>query len=206
MSYSRNQPVVKLLIFYWKPEIEKKKEKRKKEKEKKKRGFKLESNEFKKVPLAASFCREKKRFKLKKPLLSYQSQAFTQRHRKAKSKPWLWSPKILKTQTLLLILSCPGSGTLSLSVWSIQTNTLLALCVFNGDDFWCGGSDYRSIKKALQEKDGSRLDLTKLLSDCFDTFKDNTQYRNDLRFLKICFLYVISSFFFSHFSISSILP
>ena len=96
---------------------------------KKKRGFKLESNEFKKVPLAASFCREKKRFKLKKPLLSYQSQAFTQSHRKAKSKPWLWSPKILKTQTLLLILSCPGSGTLSLSVWSIQTNTLLALCV-----------------------------------------------------------------------------
>ena len=125
MSYSRNQPVVKLLIFYWKPEIEKK-EKRKKKK--KKRGFKLESNEFKKVPLAASFCREKKRFKLKKPLLSYQSQAFTQSHRKAKSKPWLWSPKILKTQTLLLILSCPGSGTLSLSVWSIQTNTLLAFC------------------------------------------------------------------------------
>ncbi|XP_050248338.1 mitotic checkpoint serine/threonine-protein kinase BUB1 isoform X2 [Quercus robur] len=38
-----------------------------------------------------------------------------------------------------------------------------------------------SIKKALQEKDGSGLDLTKLLSDCFDTFKDNTQYRNDLR-------------------------
>ncbi|KAL0001972.1 hypothetical protein SO802_015753 [Lithocarpus litseifolius] len=47
-----------------------------------------------------------------------------------------------------------------------------------------------SIKKALQEKDGSGLDLTELLSDCFDTFKDNTQYRNDLRFLKICFLYM----------------
>uniref|UniRef100_A0A2N9GGX0 Protein kinase domain-containing protein n=1 Tax=Fagus sylvatica TaxID=28930 RepID=A0A2N9GGX0_FAGSY len=47
-----------------------------------------------------------------------------------------------------------------------------------------------SIKKALEKEEGSELDLTKLLSDCFATFKDNPQYRNDLRFLKICFLYM----------------
>ncbi|GMY10146.1 mitotic checkpoint serine/threonine-protein kinase BUB1 [Fagus crenata] len=47
-----------------------------------------------------------------------------------------------------------------------------------------------SIKKALEKEEGSELDLTKLLSDCFATFKDNPQHRNDLRFLKICFLYM----------------
>ena len=81
--------ICKIVNFLLETRNRKKRKKKKEKRKKKKRGFKLESNEFKKVPLAASFCREKKRFKLKKPLLSYQSQAFTQSHRKAKSKPWL---------------------------------------------------------------------------------------------------------------------
>lgn len=47
-----------------------------------------------------------------------------------------------------------------------------------------------SIKKALEEDSTSGLDLSKLLSDCIVTFKDNGQYRNDVRFLKIWFLYM----------------
>ncbi|KAM1717968.1 hypothetical protein ACFX11_025738 [Malus domestica] len=53
-----------------------------------------------------------------------------------------------------------------------------------------------SVKQALEDfhsgKD-SGLDLTKLLSDCIATFKDNAQYRDDIRFLKIWFLYMDTS-------------
>ncbi|KAB1209899.1 Mitotic checkpoint serine/threonine-protein kinase BUB1 [Morella rubra] len=51
-----------------------------------------------------------------------------------------------------------------------------------------------SIKKALEADsssgNGSGLNLGKLLSDCIATFRDNDQYRNDVRFLKIWFLYM----------------
>ncbi|KAK8558924.1 hypothetical protein V6N13_098538 [Hibiscus sabdariffa] len=53
-----------------------------------------------------------------------------------------------------------------------------------------------SIKKELDDwYSGSRSggDLDNLLSDCISTFKKNAQYRNDLRFLKIWFIYVIIS-------------
>ncbi|KAM1225954.1 hypothetical protein PS2_044151 [Malus domestica] len=39
----------------------------------------------------------------------------------------------------------------------------------------------------------SGSDLTKLLSDCFAAFKDNARYRDDIRFLKIWFLYMDTS-------------
>jgi hypothetical protein len=87
-----------------------------------------------------------------------------------------WSPF-----ALALVLS------LSLSLSRTQKHTgfhcdeLVAVC--------CGS---RSIKKALEEDSRSGVDLSKLLSDCIVTFKDNGQYRNDGRFLKIWFLYVIS--------------
>ncbi|XP_022748931.1 mitotic checkpoint serine/threonine-protein kinase BUB1 [Durio zibethinus] len=53
-----------------------------------------------------------------------------------------------------------------------------------------------SIKKALDEwYSGNRTDadLDKLLSDCISTFKHIAQYRNDLRFLKIWFIYLEGS-------------
>lgn len=52
----------------------------------------------------------------------------------------------------------------------------------------------QSTKKALDEwysgKDSGRTDLDKLLSDCINTFKHHSQYKNDIRFLKIWFLYL----------------
>jgi checkpoint serine/threonine-protein kinase len=83
--------------------------------------------------------------------------------------PWLWfclSPSLSRTQTSHAGFRCVE---------------LVAVC--------CGS---RSIKKALEEGSRSELDLSKLLSDCVVTFKGNDQYRNDVRFLKIWFLYVIS--------------
>ncbi|KAL4318919.1 hypothetical protein GQ457_18G014660 [Hibiscus cannabinus] len=53
-----------------------------------------------------------------------------------------------------------------------------------------------SIKKELDDwYSGSRSggDLDNLLSDCISTFKKNAQYRNDLRFLKIWFIYLEGS-------------
>ncbi|KAK6241708.1 hypothetical protein SCA6_007097 [Theobroma cacao] len=53
-----------------------------------------------------------------------------------------------------------------------------------------------SIKKALDEwYSGNRTgaDLDNLLSDCISTFKHNAKYRNDLRFLKIWFIYLEGS-------------
>lgn len=54
----------------------------------------------------------------------------------------------------------------------------------------------RSAKKALDEwysgKDSGATDLYKLLSNCINTFKHHSQYKNDIRFLKIWFLYVIN--------------
>ncbi|KAG8473325.1 hypothetical protein CXB51_035457 [Gossypium anomalum] len=53
-----------------------------------------------------------------------------------------------------------------------------------------------SIKKELDDwYSGNRSggDLDNLLSDCISTFKNNAQYRNDLRFLKIWFLYLEGS-------------
>ncbi|XP_057954424.1 mitotic checkpoint serine/threonine-protein kinase BUB1 isoform X2 [Malania oleifera] len=50
-----------------------------------------------------------------------------------------------------------------------------------------------SIKKALDDLEpgaSSGTDLDKLLSDCITTFKHEHKYRNDLRFLKIWFLYL----------------
>ncbi|XP_048327230.2 mitotic checkpoint serine/threonine-protein kinase BUB1 [Ziziphus jujuba] len=50
-----------------------------------------------------------------------------------------------------------------------------------------------SVKKALEELNSGKdsgLDLSKLLSDCITTFKNNGQYRNDIRFLKIWFLHI----------------
>ncbi|OMO62764.1 hypothetical protein CCACVL1_22643 [Corchorus capsularis] len=50
-----------------------------------------------------------------------------------------------------------------------------------------------SIKKSLNEWYSGNLtgeDLDKLLSDCISTFKHNAQYQNDLRFLKIWFIYL----------------
>ncbi|KAM1324036.1 hypothetical protein PS2_044847 [Malus domestica] len=43
------------------------------------------------------------------------------------------------------------------------------------------------------ERKDSGSDLTKLLSDCIAAFKDNAQYRDDIRFLKIWFLYMDTS-------------
>ncbi|XP_062020062.1 mitotic checkpoint serine/threonine-protein kinase BUB1 [Rosa rugosa] len=51
----------------------------------------------------------------------------------------------------------------------------------------------RLIKQALDDFNSgnhSGSDLTKLLSDCIAAFKDNVQYRDDARFLKIWFLYM----------------
>ncbi|KAL6286550.1 hypothetical protein ACE6H2_010940 [Prunus campanulata] len=51
----------------------------------------------------------------------------------------------------------------------------------------------RSIKQALEDWNSgndSGSDLTKLLSDCISEFKDNNQYRDDIRFLKIWFFYM----------------
>ncbi|KAF5481316.1 hypothetical protein F2P56_001977 [Juglans regia] len=51
-----------------------------------------------------------------------------------------------------------------------------------------------SIKKALEAEtssgNGSGLDLSKLLYDCIVTFRDDDQYQNDVRFLRIWFLYI----------------
>ncbi|XVF66805.1 hypothetical protein PTKIN_Ptkin10aG0067200 [Pterospermum kingtungense] len=54
----------------------------------------------------------------------------------------------------------------------------------------------QSIKKALDEwYSGNRAasDLDKILSECISTFKHIDQYRNDLRFLKIWFIYLEGS-------------
>ncbi|PON34834.1 Serine/threonine protein kinase [Parasponia andersonii] len=51
----------------------------------------------------------------------------------------------------------------------------------------------RSIRKALEDlksDNDSGLDLSKLVSDCIKMFKDNAQYRDDIRFLKIWFLHI----------------
>ena len=53
--------ICKIVNFLLETRNRKKRKKKKEKRKKKKRGFKLESNEFKKVPLAASFCREKKK-------------------------------------------------------------------------------------------------------------------------------------------------
>ncbi|GLT26028.1 hypothetical protein SLA2020_011190 [Shorea laevis] len=53
-----------------------------------------------------------------------------------------------------------------------------------------------SIKKALDKwysGDHSSADLDKLLSDCITAFKHSAQYRNDIRFLKIWFIYLEGS-------------
>ncbi|KAL5573543.1 hypothetical protein UlMin_023140 [Ulmus minor] len=50
-----------------------------------------------------------------------------------------------------------------------------------------------SIKKALGDSSSgndSELDLCKLLADCIATFRDDGKYRDDIRFLKIWFLYI----------------
>ena len=86
----------------------------------------------------------------------------------------LKNPKLPSPHHLLLTLSCLGFGTLSDAFK--QAHYLL----FSSDDFCCGGSNSRSIKKALQKEEGSELDLIKLLLDCVSTFKDNAQYRNNL--------------------------
>jgi hypothetical protein len=86
----------------------------------------------------------------------------------------LKNPKLPSPHHLLLTLSCLGFGTLSDAFK--QAHYLL----FSSDDFCCGGSNSRSIKKALQKEEGSELDLIKLLLDCVATFKDNAQYRNNL--------------------------
>ncbi|KAM1677878.1 hypothetical protein ACFXTN_034658 [Malus domestica] len=55
------------------------------------------------------------------------------------------------------------------------------------------------VKQPPRKDFGS--DLTKLLSDCITAFKDNAQYRDDIRFLKIWFpLYDTSEDFESVFS------
>ncbi|KAH9792365.1 mitotic checkpoint serine/threonine-protein kinase BUB1 [Citrus sinensis] len=55
----------------------------------------------------------------------------------------------------------------------------------------------QSAKKALDEwysgKDSGATDLYKLLSNCINTFKHHSQYKNDIRFLKIWFLYLEGS-------------
>ncbi|RHN61781.1 putative protein kinase BUB family [Medicago truncatula] len=49
----------------------------------------------------------------------------------------------------------------------------------------------RSIKKALEDSTtSSTQNLSKLLRDCINKFKNNHSYRNDPRFLKIWFLYM----------------
>lgn len=53
-------------------------------------------------------------------------------------------------------------------------------------------NEFRSIKKALEDSTtSSTQNLSKLLRDCINKFKNNHSYRNDPRFLKIWFLYVI---------------
>ncbi|XP_008229738.1 PREDICTED: mitotic checkpoint serine/threonine-protein kinase BUB1 [Prunus mume] len=50
-----------------------------------------------------------------------------------------------------------------------------------------------SVKQALEDWNSGKesgSDLTKLLSDCIAAFKDNDQYRDDIRFLKIWFFYM----------------
>ncbi|XP_021894250.1 mitotic checkpoint serine/threonine-protein kinase BUB1 isoform X2 [Carica papaya] len=52
------------------------------------------------------------------------------------------------------------------------------------------------IKEALDDwysGNGSGADLDKLLGDCISTFKHKAQYQNDIRFLKIWFLYLEGS-------------
>ncbi|KAI5387817.1 hypothetical protein KIW84_073781 [Lathyrus oleraceus] len=51
----------------------------------------------------------------------------------------------------------------------------------------------RSIQIALEDFKCSTPNLSKLLKDCIDKFKDNHRYRNDPRFLKIWFLYMDAS-------------
>lgn len=96
---------------------------------------------------------------------------------------WLWLSRNLKTKILETTLYCHGSGTLSLSLSEIFLMNFLTLCCSNP----------RSIKRELDEfssghKNGK--DLENLVSNCITTFKGDTQYRNDPRFLKIWFLYV----------------
>ncbi|XP_016472484.2 mitotic checkpoint serine/threonine-protein kinase BUB1-like [Nicotiana tabacum] len=55
----------------------------------------------------------------------------------------------------------------------------------------------RSIEKLLKERtltdSNDGRDLHELCSNCISTFKDNPRYQNDVRFLKIWFLYMDSS-------------
>lgn len=60
-------------------------------------------------------------------------------------------------------------------------------------DYRLGGF-HRKIKNSMEDLysgKNSGEDLDKLLYDCISTYKEDTRYRNDLRFLKIWFLYVI---------------
>lgn len=60
----------------------------------------------------------------------------------------------------------------------------------------------RSIKAALDKLDLSQndgADVYELVSHCIKTFKHGSEYRNDIRFLKIWLIYVIS---FPSFSLS----
>lgn len=56
------------------------------------------------------------------------------------------------------------------------------------------GGFHRKIKNSTEDLysgQNSGEDLDKLLYDCISTCKQDARYRNDLRFLKIWFLYVI---------------
>ncbi|KAM1324035.1 hypothetical protein PS2_044847 [Malus domestica] len=77
-----------------------------------------------------------------------------------------------KTSFLLLELFCPSITTLP----------------DDGVD-----SDESDDGHMIEEWMDSGSDLTKLLSDCIAAFKDNAQYRDDIRFLKIWFLYMDTS-------------
>ncbi|KAM1024823.1 hypothetical protein ACFX14_037950 [Malus domestica] len=77
-----------------------------------------------------------------------------------------------ETSFLLLELFCPSITTLP----------------DNGVD-----SDESDDDHMIEEWMDFGSDLTKLLSDCITAFKDNAQYRDDIRFLKIWFLYMDTS-------------
>lgn len=98
------------------------------------------------------------------------------------SRPWLPSPK---TRLLFTTLSCRRSGTLSLSLSDWFPWICLKLV-----------TESRSIKQALDDFNSGKdsgSGLSNLLSDCIAAFKDNVHYRDDIRFLKIWFLYVFPS-------------
>ncbi|GKV44956.1 hypothetical protein SLEP1_g52092 [Rubroshorea leprosula] len=69
----------------------------------------------------------------------------------------------------------------------------MALVLFSSHRLtFCVGSIKRVLDK-WYSGDHSSADLDELLSDCITAFKHSVQHRNDIRFLKIWFVYVINS-------------